>query len=109
MGLQIPSGMDNEVSVSSAGRGCGAELPRIAPRGCDEQRDDHLCGLDQPGSCAYADWNTATAIGIESSAVPEGQELASIVNGVQGTEETLLGPTLVGSRLLGGIERECNG
>ena len=101
--------MDNEVSLSGAGRRCRAEMPGAAARGGDEQRDDHLCGLDQPGSCAYADWDTATVIGIESGTVFERQEFTSIVNGVQGAEEALLGPTLVGPRLLGGVKWKCDG
>ena len=46
MGLQIPSGMDDEVPLSGVGGRCGLAMSRVAQGDSDEQGDDNLCGLD---------------------------------------------------------------
>ena len=76
MGFEIPFGMDDEVQVPGAGRGYWAEMPGIVTGDSTEQGDDDLCGVDQPGSCAYADKYTAAAIGLEGGAVFEREEFA---------------------------------
>ena len=55
LGLQIPLGMDNEVTVSGAGRGCRAALPGVVTRDYAKQRDRDLRGIDQPGSLTHVD------------------------------------------------------
>ena len=108
MGFEIPSGMDDEVQVPGAGRGCWAEMPGIVTRDSAEQGDDDLCGVDQPRPRAYADQYTSPVIGIEGGAVSEGEEFTLAVDGVQGAEEEVLGPALMGEGILGCIEWECD-
>ncbi len=74
----------------------------------DEQGNADLCGLDKSGSCAHADRDTATALGIESCAIFEGEEFSPIALGVQAVKEAVLGPALMGERILGGDEWQCN-
>ncbi len=47
MGLQISSGMDDQVSIPDIWRRGGPLMQRITARDSDQQRDDDLCGLDQ--------------------------------------------------------------
>ena len=109
LGLQVSSGMDNEVSVSGTGRRYRAPVSRVAARDSDEQGDDDLCGIHQPGSCAYANKYSAAAIGFASGAVSEGEEFAQIAVGLSQSTQAILGTTFVGSRLLGIDERQRHG
>ena len=101
--------MDYEISLSGAGRRCWGASAGVVARDQPESGDDDLCGSDQPGSCAYADRDTAVPIGIEGGAIFEGQEFAPDVGRVSGTEEEVLGSAFVGARVLGGFERERDG
>ena len=83
-------------------------MPGIVTGDSAEQGDDNLRGVDQPRPRAYADQYTAAVIGIEGGAVSEGEEFTPAVVGVQGTEEEVLGPALMGQGLLGCIEWQCD-
>ena len=76
MGLQISFGLDNEVPLSGAGGGRWPESARIAAGNIPKHGADDLSGGDQQGSCAHADRDTAERIGIEGSAISEGEEFA---------------------------------
>ena len=84
-------------------------MSRAAVRDCDEQRDGDLRRINQPGSCAYADRDSTSAVGIPSGSISEREELAQIAIRVQAAEEKILGPTFVGNGLLGSIEWKCHG
>ncbi len=109
MGLQISFGVDYEVPVSGAGGGCWAEDEGVAEGDMSQHGIDDLCGGGEPGLCAHADRDTAAHIGIEGGAIPEGEEFAQVACGVSGSEEEILGAAFVGERVLGGVERECDG
>ena len=83
-------------------------MSRVAARDSDQQGDDDLCGVNQPGSRAYADRDTAAAIGISSGAVSEGEEFAPAVVGVQVVTQAILGSASMGQGILGSFERECD-
>ena len=68
----------------------------VVTRDCDQQGDDYLCGFYQPGSCAYADQYSASAIGISSGAVSKREEFTQVVVGVQGIKEAVLGSASMG-------------
>ncbi len=82
-------------------------MSRAAARDSDEQGDDDQCGVNQPGSCAYANQYSAADIGIPSCAVSEGEEFAPTVVGVQGITKEILGSASMGQGILGGIDWEC--
>ena len=75
---------------------------------CDEQGNADLCGGHKSRSCAHVDRDTTPALGIESSAIFEGKEFSPVALGVQAVKEALFGPTLMGKRILGGDEWQCN-
>src|ERR1017187_2176358 len=106
MGLQIPSGMDYEVSVRGAGRGCRAAGEGALTRDRAESGDDDLRRGDQSGSRAFADLDTAECVGVAGGTVSEGQEFAQAAERICGAEDAVLGPTSVGPGLLGCLERE---
>ena len=108
LGLQVPSGLDDEVSVPGIGRRRRPPLPRVAARDSDQQGNDDLCRVNQPGSYSYADQHSAPIIGIASGAVPEGEEFAPVVVRVQGITKALLGAASMGQGLLGSFEWECD-
>lgn len=109
MGLQVPLGVDDEISVPGIGRGCRAALPPgIAEGDCAKQGDGDLRGIDQPGPHSHADRDTTAVVGIASGAASEGEELAQAVIGVCEPAEAVLGSTFVGAGLLGCDERECD-
>ena len=83
-------------------------MSRAAARDSDEQGDEDLCGIDQPGSCAYADQYSATDIGVASGAVSEREEFTPVADGVPGIEKEILGTASVGQRILGSFEWECD-
>ena len=72
MGLQIPSGVDHEISLHGVGRRCGLPMSGVAWRDCAEQGNDGVCWCDQSGACAHVDRNPAADMGIEGGAVSEG-------------------------------------
>jgi len=109
MGLQVPPGVDHKVPVSGVGWGCRRANAGAAQGDSAQPGDDDLCRGDQPGPRPYADLDTAAHIGVQGGAVPEGEELASAVDGVSGGEEAVLGPAFMGSWLLGSEQRQCNG
>ena len=109
LGLQIPLGVDDEVSISGTRWGSRATLPGVAERDSDEQGNADLCRQHQPRPRAYADRDTAAALGIESGAISEGKEFAPIAIGVQAVKEALLGSASMGQGLLGGNQRQCDG
>ena len=78
VGLQVPSGVDAEVSVSGAARRCGSTMPGVAAGDSLEPGDGDPRGVDQPGSCAYADRDTAVYLRVAGSAVPEREEFAQV-------------------------------
>ena len=80
----------------------------ITARDSDEQGNDDLCGINQPGSRTYADWDPAAVIDISSGAVSEGEEFAQVVVGIQGVTEEVLGSASMGQGLLGSFERELD-
>jgi len=83
-------------------------VPRAAARDSNEQGDDDLCGVNQPGSCAYANQYSAADIGIPSCAVSEGEEFASTVVGEQGITKEILGAASMGEGIQGSIAWECD-
>ena len=104
MGLQISSGMDNQVPLSGVGGRRWAKGERIAQRDSAKHGADDLRGVDQPGSRAHADRDTAAHIGIEGSAIPEREEFAQDAIGVSKSEEAILGSALMGQGILGLVE-----
>ena len=72
MGLQIPFGVDYEISLLGVGKRCRAAGEGASTRDCAESGDADLCRGDQSGSCAFADWDTAERIGVEGSTAFEG-------------------------------------
>ncbi len=72
LGLQIPSGLDDEISVPGTRRRSGAEMPGVVKGNCNQQGDADLYRIDQSRSRAYADWDTAAAFGIKGGPVSEG-------------------------------------
>ena len=48
MGLQVSSGLDDEISLSGTGRGCRAAVSGVAAGDSDEQGDEDPCGINQP-------------------------------------------------------------
>jgi hypothetical protein len=101
--------MDDEIPLSGTGWLSRATVSGVVARDRDEQGDGDLCGLHQPGSCAYADRYSTAAIGIPSGAVSEGEEFAPVVVRVQGIKEAVLGSASMGEGLLGGFKRERDG
>ena len=81
-------------------------MPGVAARDSAGQGDDDLRGIDQPGSRAHADRDTAAVVGVQSGAIFEGQEFAQAVVGVCKAPQAILGPAPMGARLLGSNERE---
>jgi len=79
-------------------------VPRIDSRDCQKQRNDYLRGVDQSGSCAYADWYTAEFVGIQGGAISEGEEFAQANVGVFFAEKAVLGSAFVGEGILGGFQ-----
>ncbi len=108
MGLQISSGVDNEVPLSGLSGRRWTKGEGIAPRDSAEHGVDDLRGLDQSRPCAYADRDTAAHIGIEGGAVPEGKKLAQDAIGVSESEEAILGAAPMGQGILGIVERQCD-
>ena len=100
--------MDDEVPISGTGGGCWTALSGVATRDCDKQRVVDLCGLDQQGPCPHADRNPAPDIGVQGSAVLEGEEFPQAHDGISAFEAALLGTAPMGQRLLGCIERKCD-
>src|ERR1017187_10971186 len=72
----LDSGMDYEVSVRGAGRGCRAAGEGALTRDRAESGDDDLRRGDQSGSRAFADLDTAECVGVAGGTVSEGQEFA---------------------------------
>ena len=101
--------MDNEVSVSGTGRRYRATVSRVAARDSDEQGDDDLCGINQPGSCTYANQYSSSVISVASGAVSEREEFTPAAVGVSGIAKEILGTASVGQRILGSIEWQCDG
>lgn len=93
----------------STGIRCRGALPGVIARDCANKGDGDLRGVDQPGSCPYADRDSATVVGIEGGTVFQGQEFAQIVDGVWGLEKAVLGPAFMSEGILGRFERKCDG
>lgn len=74
-------------------------MPGTAKGDRSEQRDDHLNGVDQSGPYAYADRDTAAAIGIEVGALSERGEFVQIADGAQKSKETVFGANTHGVRV----------
>ena len=70
--------MDDEVPLSGIGRRCRPAMSGAATRDRDEQGDDYLRGINQPGPCSYADRDSSPAIGIPSCAISEREEFTQI-------------------------------
>jgi len=100
--------MDNEVSISGVGRRSGPEMSRVVARNSDEQGDAHLRRFSEPGPCSSSTGDTATAVRIPGGAVSKGEEFPQVAVGVQGVKEALLGAALMGARVLGGVEWQCD-
>lgn len=100
--------MDDEISVPGFGWGRGSALPRVASGYCAEQRDANLRGVDQPRPRSYADCDTAADVRVTSGTVSEGEEFTQASNGVQESEEAVLGTAPLGEGLLGGVEWQCD-
>lgn len=98
--------MDNQIPLPGIGRGCWPKGERIAQRDSAEHGTDDLCGIDQSGSRAHADRDTAPHISIEGGAVPEREEFAQDAIGVSEPEEAILGSALMGQGILGFVERQ---
>ena len=81
-------------------------MPGITERDRDESGDADTCRIYQPRPCPYVDIDPAESVGIASSSILEGKKLAQIALGVWCLEEALLGPTFVGSGVLGSKQRE---
>ena len=105
LGLQVSSGVDDEVPVSGFGWRCRAPMPGVATRDSAQQGDEDLRGINQSRSCAYADRDSTKFVGIEGGTVPEREKLSPSTDGVQSVAEALLGPTPMGEGILGSIER----
>ena len=106
LGLQIPSGLDDEISIPGTRWRSRAKVSGVAKGNSNQQGDADLCGVDQSRSRAYADWDTTAAVCIQGGAVSEGQEFAPAVIGVQAIKEAVLGSALMGKRVLGSNEWE---
>lgn len=101
--------MDYEVPVPSLGRGCRAADKRALAGDQSKYGDDDIRRSDQSGPRAHARVDTAECVGVASRTVSKSEELAQVAERICGIEEAVLGPVSVGTRLLGGIERECDG
>ena len=108
LGLQIPSGLDDEISIPGTRWRSRAKVSGVAKGNSNQQGNADLCGVDQSRSRAYADWDSATAFGIEGCAVSKGKEFASAAIGIQAIKEAVLGTALMGKRVLGSNEWKCN-
>ena len=69
------------------------------------------CGLEahQSRPRAYVAVDSAEPVGIARSAISERAQFTQAAERVRGAEEAVLGAALVGERLLGGDERQCDG
>ena len=83
LGLQISSGIDDEVSIPGTRRRSRASMQGVVAGDCDEQGNADLCGGHKSRSCAHVDRDTTPALGIESSAIFEGKEFSPVALGVQ--------------------------
>ena len=83
-------------------------MPGVAKENSNLQRNADLGGVDQSRSRANADWDSATAFGIEGGVVSRGKEFASTAIGIQAIKETVLGSALMGKRVLGSNEWKCD-
>ena len=108
LGLQIPSGVDDEVSIPGTRWRSRAKVPGVTKGNSNQQRNADLCGVDQSRSRAYADWDSATALGIKGGAISKGKEFASAAIGIQAIKEAVLGTALMGKRVLGSNEWQCD-
>jgi hypothetical protein len=108
LGLQIPSGVDDEIPIPGTRWRSRAKVPGVVKGNSNQQRNADLCGVDQSRSRAYADWDSATALGIKGGAVSKGKEFAPAVIGIQSIKEAVLGSALMGKRVLGSNEWKCD-
>ena len=76
LGLQVPLGMDDEVSIPGSRWRCREALSGVATGDSEEQGDDDLCGVDQPRPYPYADRDTAADLRVTCGPVSEGEEFA---------------------------------
>ena len=83
-------------------------MPGVAKGNSNQQRNADLCGVDQSRSRAYADWDSATALGIKGGAVSKGKEFASDAIGIQAMKEAVLGSAFMGKRVLDSNEWKCD-
>ena len=84
-------------------------MPRVAARDSAKQGDGDLRGVGKPRSHPSTDRHCAAALGIEGGAVPEREEFAQVAIRVCESEKEVLGPALVGARILGRDQRERDG
>ncbi len=108
MGLQVPCGVDYQVSVSCVDGEGGDSSSGIVARNLAGAEVDDSCWGDQSRSCPYADLDPAERVGIESGAILEREEFSQIDVRVCKLEEAILGAASVGKGILGCIEWECN-
>ena len=76
-------------------------MSRVIARDITKQGDDDLRGIGQSRSRASVDWDTAAIVGIESGPVSEREEFTQVADGVSKATKTILGPALMGKRILG--------
>ena len=100
--------MDDEISIPGTRWRSRAKVPGVAKGNSNQQRNADLCRVDQSRSRAYADWDSATALGIKGGSVSKGKEFASDAIGIQAIKEAVLGSALMGKRLLGSNEWKCD-
>ena len=81
-------------------------MPGIVAGYRDEQRDADPCGICESRPCPHADLDSTAAVGLPGSSILEGKKFAQIAHGIPSLEEALLGPTFVGSGVLGSKQRK---
>ena len=74
--MQISLGLDHEVSISNPSRGRGITCAGVVAGDRPKPGNDDLCRVDKPGACAHADRDSTADLGVEGSAVLEGEKLA---------------------------------
>ena len=84
-------------------------MPGVAARDCPKQGDGDLRRVSQPRSHPSTDWDPAAVVGIEGGAVSERKELAQTAVRIREPEKAILGSASMGSRILGGDQRERDG
>jgi hypothetical protein len=95
-GSEVSHGVDHEVPVSSATRGCRGAGSRADPSDLRGAGSDHHPGSGLAGSYPYVGGGAAADLAVEAGAVHQGAVVAAVATRVPSLAETLLGAAPVG-------------